>query len=173
MRISDTPGQVVRVVWSAIVVAILTAPVPGAAQSAMARTLVRIETNAAVVDVHVEVARTSDERATGLMDRDSLPESAGMLFLFERNRDAGSGFYMYRTRLPLDIAFTDSDGRIVEILTMLPCDSDQRSRCPQYPPGVPYWMALEVNAGFFAARGIEVGDRLTVQTPFTSPDGDR
>lgn len=173
MTISDTRGLDDRIVWCAMLLTILIAPVRSPAQTAMPRTLVQIETRSAMVDVEAEVARTAGDRAIGLMDRDSLPESAGMLFLFERSRDANSGFYMYRTRLPLDIAFADPDGRIVEILTMPPCASAQQFMCPQYPPGVPYSMALEVNAGFFAARGVEVGDHLRIRTPFVPPDDDR
>ncbi len=173
MTISDKHGIAQRVVWLAMLLAIVVAPVRSLAQTGMPRTLVQIETRDAGVEIDVEVAATADDRAIGLMDRDSLPESAGMLFLFERGRDANSGFYMYRTRFPLDIAFADSDGRIVEVLTMPPCVSTQRYLCPQYPPGVPYWMALEVNAGFFAAHDIEIGNRLHIRTPFAPWDDNR
>lgn len=157
-----------RILWVATFLAVLVVPVGASAQTGMPEAVVRIETDDSVIEIDVEVASTADDRATGLMDRDFLAESAGMLFLFERPRSAGSGFYMYRTRIPLDIAFADSAGRIVEILTMPPCAATQRSVCPQYPPGVSYQVALEVNAGFFAARGVEVGDHLhlsAVRTP--------
>ena len=70
---------------------------------------------------------------------------------------------MYRTRIPLDIAFADSAGVIRAILKMEPCETTIPQGCPSYPPNVPYQYALEVNAGFFAARGITAGWRLMLE----------
>nr|WP_299242311.1 DUF192 domain-containing protein [uncultured Halomonas sp.] len=108
----------------------------------------------------VEIARTPQQRSFGLMERDHLPDDAGMLFVYEQEQPSASGFWMYRTRIPLDIAFLEDDGEIRAIHTMPPCESEQAARCPSYPAGVPFHAALEVNAGYFDARGIEVGDRL-------------
>src|SRR5690606_21344527 len=154
----------VHLVGAAAVIAIVVIATPGLAdaQSAMPRVTVRIAASDAIVTVDAELAATADDRARGLMDRDSLLESAGMLFLFERDRGAMTGYYMDRTRVPQDIAYADREGRIVTILRMHPCTAE-RYRCPQYAPGVPYAMALETHAGFFAARGVRVGDRLTIE----------
>lgn len=65
---------------------------------------------------------------------------------------------MYRTRIPLDIAFIDARGRIAAIETMQPCRSDSPADCPATLAGVTYVAALEVNAGFFAEHGIGLGD---------------
>nr|WP_298413438.1 DUF192 domain-containing protein [uncultured Halomonas sp.] len=110
----------------------------------------------------VEIARTPHERSFGLMERDDLPDDAGMLFVYEREQPSASGFWMYRTRIPLDIAFLSENGEIRAIDTMPPCESEQAARCPSYPAGVPFYTALEVNAGYFDMHGIEVGDRLTL-----------
>lgn len=112
----------------------------------------------------VEVAATPDRRARGLMGRDSLAPEAGMLFLYERPQPGDAGFWMYRTRIPLDIAFLDATGRIRAVHTMQPCVSDLGYRCPSYLPGVSYAAALEVNAGYLSARGVQPGDRV-VFTP--------
>ncbi|WP_227370213.1 DUF192 domain-containing protein [Halomonas sp. M20] len=109
-----------------------------------------------------EIARTPQERSFGLMERDRLAEEAGMLFVYTQRQPASSGFWMYRTRIPLDIAFLGNDGEIRAIRSMPPCESEQVARCPSYPAGVPFHAALEVNAGYFDARGIKVGDRLTL-----------
>ncbi|WP_373183503.1 DUF192 domain-containing protein [Halomonas campaniensis] len=106
----------------------------------------------------VEVARTIPERSRGLMDRDHLDDEAGMLFLYRDAQSPRNGFWMYRTRIPLDIAFIGEDERIAAIRTMLPCDADQPSECPVTYPGVPYRAALEVNAGTFERLGIAEGD---------------
>ena len=102
------------------------------------------------------------QRQRGLMGRESLPEKSGMLFRFENEQSANNAFWMYRTLIPLDIAFIDSDGRIVAINTMQPCESSSPSDCPSYPAGAAYHSALEVNGGYFAERGIKVGDCVSI-----------
>jgi uncharacterized membrane protein (UPF0127 family) len=120
-------------------------------------TTVRVVTPAGVRRFRVEVARTQEQRTMGLMERTSLSDSAGMLFLYDRDEPANSGFWMFRTRIPLDIAFMDSTGRIVAIRQMAPCTATLMSGCPSYEPGVPYRAALEVNQGVFARHGITIG----------------
>jgi hypothetical protein len=110
------------------------------------------------VVVRVEVADTDDERQVGLMNRESLPEDAGMIFLFDE--DVSGGFWMKNTLIPLSIAFADADGTIVRILDMEPCEADP---CEIYDPGVSYRSALEVNQGAFADWSVAEGDVLTLQ----------
>jgi uncharacterized membrane protein (UPF0127 family) len=110
------------------------------------------------VTIQVEVADEEDERARGLMNRESLDEDAGMLFLFPAQ--SRGGFWMKDTLIPLSIAFVDGDGRILRILDMEPCRADP---CTVYDPGVAYRSALEVNQGAFAEWGVEEGDRLTLR----------
>lgn len=113
-------------------------------------------------ELDVELAETFVQRARGLMDRDTLAADAGMLFLYDESQPAASGFWMYRTRIPLDIAFIDTDSRIAAIHTMQPCTSPSPAGCPAYVAGVVYHAALEVNAGYFAEHGIAVGDRVSL-----------
>lgn len=110
--------------------------------------------------VKVEVVADWERRQRGLMGRAELAPDAGMLFLFEGPQSADAGFWMFRTLLPLDIAFLDQKGRILAIRQMTPCPSPDPTRCPLYRPGVPYRAALEVNLGYFAAHGVRVGDRV-------------
>lgn len=121
---------------------------------------VQIVTATDTVQMHVEIARTEEERGYGLMERTSLPENAGMLFVTTEPQDSTRGFYMFRTRIPLDIAFLDQDGRILSILTMQPCTSPQPSLCYVYSPGVTYYNALEANQGYFARNNIKPGDHV-------------
>ena len=107
------------------------------------------------VVVHVEVADSPDERATGLMNRESLPQDQGMVFLWEEPIEAS--FWMKDTLIPLSVGFWDEDGRILAILDMQPCEADP---CPVYDPEVPFSGAIEVNQGFFEEHGIERGDRI-------------
>jgi uncharacterized membrane protein (UPF0127 family) len=110
----------------------------------------------------VELAKTGEQRTMGLMERRVLPPDAGMLFLYDRVQPESSAFWMFRTRIPLDIAFVDSAGVIRTMQTMSPCQSVLAEGCPNYPAGAPYLAALEVNAGYFARKHLRVGDRLVL-----------
>lgn len=110
------------------------------------------------VRVTAEIADDKAERQKGLMSRPegSLPEDAGMLFVFGREKTLS--FWMKDTLLPLSIAYVAADGRIVDIEDMEPLDKKTK-----HPSAEPAKYALEVNQGFFAERGVEVGD--TVEIP--------
>ena len=111
------------------------------------------------VELEVELADTTEERATGLMGRESIGPHDGMAFTFGEPTDGT--FWMKNTLIPLSIAFWDEGGRIVGILDMEPCAEDP---CPTYGPGVPFVGALEVEQGEFEERGVKVGDRVELTT---------
>jgi uncharacterized membrane protein (UPF0127 family) len=113
--------------------------------------------------VTVELAETSEQQTMGLMERRTLPADAGMLFVYPAMQPDTSAFWMYRTRLPLDIAFIDSSGVIRTIRTMAPCPTLIVQGCPTYPAGARYLAALEVNAGYFGRTQVRVGDRVLLQ----------
>lgn len=98
----------------------------------------------------VEIADDPGERATGLMGRDSLPEDHGMLFVYPEPDTLR--FWMKDTTIPLDLAYLDADGEIFQILAMEPLSREIR------PSDRPALHALEVNRGWFAEHGVEVGD---------------
>jgi hypothetical protein len=108
----------------------------------------------------LELAESDEQKTLGLMERRSLAPNAGMLFLYSATQPATSAFWMFRTRIPLDIAYIDSAGIIRSIVNMQPCQSELAQGCPTYPSGYAYRAALEVNSGFFSQRGIRVGDRV-------------
>lgn len=122
-----------------------------AVQSAGQRLTLEITNSAGQkVDVPVEVASTPEERQRGLMGRTALAEDAGMLFAY--NQDQPLSFWMKDTLIPLSIAFINEQGRIVDIQDMQPLDETPHTSVE------PARYALEVNQGFFSARGIEVGN---------------
>ena len=102
----------------------------------------------------IEVADTPDERARGLMFRETMPADAGMLFDYGSNQ-TGVAFWMKNTPLPLDMIFIREDGTITQIAanttpySLEPVASRQAVR-----------FVLEVNAGTAAKLGIAPGDRL-------------
>ena len=108
------------------------------------------------VEVRVAVAKSKWSRYIGLRWRETLPEDRGMLFVFGKERELS--FTMADTVIPLSIAFIDSNGRIVDIQDMEPLDDDP----PSYVSAEPAQYALEVNQGFYAERGVEVGDRVEI-----------
>ena len=102
--------------------------------------------------IQAELAQSPDERSIGLMFRKTMATNDGMLFAFER---AGQQcFWMKNTLLPLSAAFIADDGSVVNIEDMKPQTLD--SHCSK----TPVRFVLEMNAGWFAKRGIKPGSRL-------------
>lgn len=93
-------------------------------------------------ELFVAIADTPEKRRQGLMEVDDLLDLDGMLFVFDS--DTSGGFWMKNTVLPLDIAFFDAQGRLVDGFVMEPCTADP---CPTYLPGGNYRFALEMEAG--------------------------
>ncbi len=102
------------------------------------------------MEISVELAKTPEERAKGLMYRNHLGKDEGMLFIFET--EGYHGFWMKNTLIPLSIAFIDKEGKIVRISEMKPLTLDS------HDPPQPILYALEMNKGWFAAHGIKAGD---------------
>ena len=103
-------------------------------------------------EIWVEVVRTPEERAQGLMGRKHLGEDEGMLFIFEK--EDYHSFWMKNTLIPLSIAFIDREGKILKIADMEPLTLDS------HPPPKPILYALEMKKGWFSANGIQGGDIL-------------
>jgi uncharacterized membrane protein (UPF0127 family) len=118
------------------------------------RTLVIDASGGKKVEVRVEVADDLAEQAKGLMDRTTLGENRGMLFVYPGERELS--FWMKNTLIPLSIAFIDSERRIIDIQDMKPLDDEP----PHYVSAEPTQYALEVNQGFFESRGVKVGDSV-------------
>jgi uncharacterized membrane protein (UPF0127 family) len=112
--------------------------------------------------ISAEIAETEDQRQLGLMERRSLPDQHGMIFVYDSVQDAASSFWMFRTRIPLDIAFADSMGVIRSIQQMQPCESPNPQLCRTYPAQTRYKYALEMNLGFFEQQGVNIGDTVRI-----------
>jgi hypothetical protein len=103
--------------------------------------------------VDVEIARTEPERRKGLMDRASLPENAGMLFIFDET--SVHSFWMKDTLVPLDMLFIDDEGRIAGIV-----ERAEPRTLAERTVGKPSRYVLEVNGGWARAHGVRAGDRV-------------
>ncbi len=104
----------------------------------------------------VELARTDEERAQGLMFRESLLPGWGMLFLFDEPEVRP--FWMKNCHFPLDMVFALKDGTVVDVLRDVPpCAADP---CPSYPPKGPADRVLEIAGGEASRNGIVPGSKL-------------
>jgi len=134
---------------AAIAVASLAFQAPGAVRSDPLLTYpLKIQGHA----IRVEVANTEDTRRRGLMFRDALPETQGMLFVYET--EGRHGMWMKNTLIPLSVAFIDRSGRIINIEDMQPQTEDAHNARGSAA------FSLETNQGWFKKRGIKAGDRV-------------
>lgn len=65
--------------------------------------------------IDIEIADTPNKRARGLMDRSSMDENDGMLFIFDDDEVRKHTFYMKDTRIPLDIMYFGKDSTLINI----------------------------------------------------------
>jgi len=145
---------------AALLLAALCASALAIAQEGPQLDLQRVDINAGMHRIDAQVALTPQQRQTGLMHRQDMPQQEGMLFVFEV--PATQCFWMKNTLLHLTAAFVADDGTIVNLVDMKPQSLD--SHCSAKP--VRY--VLEMNQGWFAKRGLKAGFRLTGK-PFAKP----
>lgn len=106
-----------------------------------------------IATIEIEIADTDSSRQRGLMQRTSMDEGTGMLFIFPTS-DYQS-FWMANTQMSLDMMFVDSDSTIVEIhkyTRPLSAENIGGSRLSRF--------VVEVPAGYTDTRGIVEGDRI-------------
>jgi uncharacterized membrane protein (UPF0127 family) len=110
--------------------------------------------------IEAELAYTDETRMKGLMFRESLPEDAGMLFIFPY-MDLHS-FWMKNTLIGLDIIWLNDKKEIVYFTTAVPCTEDP---CASYAPMQKAKYVLEVNEGFAKKHSLKMGTRLEFTIP--------
>jgi uncharacterized protein len=101
----------------------------------------------------VEVMRTPEQLAQGLMYRRYMPEDRGMLFDFKIEQPVQ--FWMKNTYLPLDMLFISKAGKIVSIKENAEPLSEKL-----IPSGAPVSAVLELNAGTAARIHAKPGDTV-------------
>jgi uncharacterized membrane protein (UPF0127 family) len=112
----------------------------------------RLELSIGMYRIDAEVAAEDTNRQVGLMNRRAMAAHQGMLFVFPAQRT--HCMWMKNTFLPLSVAFLDEQGRIINIADMTP--HSETSHCAARPARY----ALEMNQGWFAAKGIQAGSRI-------------
>ncbi len=107
-----------------------------------------------ITRIRIEIAESDSARTRGLMQRPSLPDSSGMLFVFPE--EGPQSFWMANTPLSLDLFFASADSQIVHVA---------KYAAPYSPDPIaseaPAQYVVEVPAGFADTHGIVEGDRIT------------
>ena len=111
-----------------------------------------LELSAGIHLIRAEAASTFEARAQGLMFRKHLGPNEGMFFVFPQSEL--HCMWMKNTLIPLSVAFIDEKGKIVSISDMQP--QTETSHCAAAPAK----FALEMPAGWFAAKGIKSGTTI-------------
>jgi uncharacterized protein len=115
--------------------------------------LLTIRTASGAHAFQVEVMRTPDERAKGLMFRRFMPQDRGMLFDFARTEPVA--MWMQNTFISLDMVFIRADGSVARVHQRAEPLSTQT-----IPSGEPVLSVLELNAGVAEKIGIKSGDKV-------------
>lgn len=110
--------------------------------------------------IKAEIADTGEKRAVGLMNRTSLDNDSGMLFIFEN--EGYHQFWMKDTLISLEILFIDKNLTIVQILEMEPCRTSDW-QCTIYSPNQPIKYALELNVNFSKLNNVKIGDKIKIE----------
>ncbi len=101
----------------------------------------------------IEVADTNAKRAKGLMNRESMPKTAGMLFVYPRPKTVG--FWMKNTLIPLDMIFMDRTGTVQHVHH----EAQPGDLSPKFG-GDNIQYVLEINGGLAKQMGIVPGTQL-------------
>jgi len=105
--------------------------------------------------VHVELAKTEAERQFGLMERTSLPQGRGMLFIHDQ--PGQYPYWMYDCKIGLDIIWMDLGHRIVEMSPNTPPCKGKSDTCPNYGGHATSVYVLELPVGSIKAHQLAVG----------------
>jgi hypothetical protein len=120
---------------------------------AFERAPLAIVTAAGRQEFTVEVAKTDEQRAYGLMFKRAMPANEGMLLLYDKPQPIF--IWMRNTYIPLDLVYIKADGTVESIYYgARPLDETSR------PSQGDALGVLEINAGVARLIGIRPGDRV-------------
>jgi uncharacterized membrane protein (UPF0127 family) len=109
----------------------------------------------------LDIAATNATRRYGLMNRSSMPENRGMIFVFRDEQPLS--FWMENTLIPLDIIYLSAAGNVVSIAHGKPMDKTN------LPSAGPARFAIELNEGAAAAAGLKPGSHIDLPQEATQP----
>jgi uncharacterized membrane protein (UPF0127 family) len=102
----------------------------------------------------LEIAKTVQQQTIGLMNRHSLPQNSGMIFVF--GFELPQSFWMKNTYIPLDIIFLDKNGVVINIGHGIPESTSliKSDRAAKY--------VIELNEGTAQKLGLNSNDQITL-----------
>ncbi len=141
---------ILRIISTLLVVLAFATPAIG--QDAAGEKLV-IRTAQGEFPFTVEIADDPAEQAKGLMFRETMEATHGMLFDFGEKRPVT--MWMKNTPMPLDMVFVRADGTVAGIAERTTPFSEDVIASPE-----PVTHVLEIRAGVARLIGLKAGDRL-------------
>jgi uncharacterized protein len=130
-----------------------SAAMPLSCEAQMRRETLTLVTTGGERKIEIEVARTLDEQAKGLMFRTELADSNGMLFPYTPPRELT--MWMKNTYIPLDMVFILPNGVIHRIEVRTEPLSER-----VISSGAPAAAVLELAGGAAERLGLKAGDRV-------------
>lgn len=136
-----------------------SAAMPRKAKAQMTHDTLTLVTASGERKIDIEVARTLDEQAKGLMFRTTLADTAGMLFPYSPARELT--MWMKNTYIPLDMVFIRSDGIVhrIEVRTEPLSETVISS-------GGNVAAVLELAGGAAERLGVKAGDKVLFKPGF-------
>ncbi len=114
--------------------------------------------------IGLEVAKTPQQQALGLMYRTDIADDRGMLFPLAQ--PGVVGFWMKNCKMPLDMIFLRNDVVKAIQVNAPPC---QQEPCPTYGPNLPVDQVIELRGGRSQELGVKVGDRIPISFVNSQP----
>ncbi|MBI2032764.1 MAG: DUF192 domain-containing protein [Candidatus Levybacteria bacterium] len=111
-------------------------------------------------EVKLEIAKSLEQKQTGLSRREKLEKESGMLFTFDEK--GYYPFWMKDMRFSLDIIFLN-DKKIVTIYKNVNPPKGEENPSTLYVPDEPANRVLEINAGLSDEFGIKDGDTIEIE----------
>jgi uncharacterized protein len=135
------------------------APDRAPAMAALPRGKVRVaDAFGGAKEVSIEIAQDDESRQKGLMFRERLADTEGMLFIFER--EDRHSFWMKNTLISLDMLFIGRDLKVVGIVERAePQTLDARA------VNAPSLYVLEVPGGWASRMGVRPGAKVELMLP--------
>lgn len=110
------------------------------------------------ITINVDIATSQSQLEKGLMYRDQLDNTQGMLLIFKKEKRAR--IWMKNMLIPLDIIYISAQNRVISLLKNIPpC---LRNNCTIYEPRILSKMVLELNVGKIDEYKIKMGDKVTL-----------
>ena len=126
-----------------------------------------IEDEEKIAELTLETAVTEQEQREGLMNRESLDNSSGMIFIYDEADERS--FWMKNTSIPLDMIFLTAERSIRSIKKADPEPNVSDVNLKSYTSEGPAKYVIETNQNFSEEQGITEGLKVLLE-PLSSED---